>query len=393
MPQPVKVILKPGRAKPFWYGHPWVFSEAIRHVEGEATPGAQVLLCDDKNNPIAKGLYNPLSQIRVRLFGTPSDDLDQPAFWRTQIERALERRRRIGLPNDETDAYRLINAEGDGLSGLTVDCFGGVLSIQSTSIGVWERREMIYDALTSLLSPEAIIEVPSSLPQELEGFSVTPGLRRGKLLAEAWRIKENGLWYWVSPVSSQKTGFYCDQRENRQRLARFSQGKTLLDVYCFSGGFSLNALRQGAKEATLVDASSKALTLAEKNLAENNLKGRLVEADALAFLEQCKERFEIVVLDPPKFAKRAKDKTNALQGYRKLNALGLRVVAPKGLLVSCSCSGLVSEEEFLRALAEASYDAKRIVSVVYTLGAGPDHPLRLPWVEGRYLKCVIAQID
>jgi 23S rRNA (cytosine1962-C5)-methyltransferase len=386
-----KIILKPGRAKPFWLGHPWVFSEAIANIEGAPTTGSQVLLYDEKKQEIARGLYNPDSQIRVRLFGSPDADLDQANTWRQKITQAIQLRRALGLPNANTNAYRLINAEGDGLSGLTVDVLGDVLSVQCTSVGVSSRAAIIFDLLQELLSPSAIIEVASS-HQELEGIDVIPGVRRGALPNEEWQIRENGLLYWVSPLGGQKTGFYCDQRENRARVAALSRGKSILDAYCFSGGFALNALQQGAARATLVDASGKALALAQKNLVANQYNAQTIESDALFFLERCQERFDVVVLDPPKFAKRSKDKPNALQGYRRVNAAGLGLVEPGGFLASCSCSGLITEDDLIRAITEAALDAKRSVSILSLSGAGPDHPVRLPCIEGRYLKCVIARV-
>jgi 23S rRNA (cytosine1962-C5)-methyltransferase len=386
-----KVIIKPGRARPFWHGHPWVFSEAIARLEGVAIAGDQVSLCDDKGLEIGRGLYNPDSQIRVRLLAKSGVDLDGASFWRSRLQEAISLRQRLGLPSQETNTYRLINSEGDGLSGLTVDVLGEVFSVQCTSIGVSRRAAMIFDLLQDLLAPRAIIEM-SSTHQELEGFSVIPGVRRGALPGEEWQIKENGVSYVVSPLSSQKTGFYCDQRENRARVAALCNGKTILDAYCFSGGFALNALSQGASAATLMDASSKALVLAAKNLAVNRFQAELVEQDALYFLERCQESFGVVVLDPPKFAKRAKDTLNALSGYKKLNAAGLRLVEPGGFLVSCSCSGLITEDEFIRAISEAAYEAKRTISLVSISGAGLDHPIRLPCLEGRYLKCVIARV-
>jgi 23S rRNA (cytosine1962-C5)-methyltransferase len=388
---PAKIILKPGRARPFWHGHPWVFSEGIARQEGSLAAGDQVLLCDDKGVELGRGLYNPDSQIRVRLLSKPGVDLEAPSFWKAKLQEAISLRRRLGLPNQETTAYRLINSEGDGLSGLTVDVLGEVFSVQCTSIGISRRAAMLFDLLQGLLSPRAIIEM-SSPHQELEGFSMIPGVRRGELPGEEWPIKENGVWYSVSPLSSQKTGFYCDQRENRARVAQLCQGKKILDAYCFSGGFALNALSRGASAATLVDASAKALALAAKNIAANQFQAALIEQDALYFLERCTESFGVVILDPPKFAKRAKDKINALSGYKKLNAAGLRLVEPGGFLVTCSCSGLITEDELVRAISDAAYEAKRVVSLTSISGAGPDHPIRLPCIEGRYLKCIIARV-
>jgi 23S rRNA (cytosine1962-C5)-methyltransferase len=386
----IRAFLKPGRAKPFWYGHPWVFSEAIQRYEAQPAPGELVALCDERGQEIGRGFCNPGSQIRVRLLARPGEEVG-PRFWRDRLGKSLALRAALlGFPSGETNAFRLVNSEGDGLSGLTVDRLGEVLVVQLTSLGLWMRREEIFDALADIFSPQAIVEATSSA-QAQEGIQAVPGVKRGKLPAETVVIRENGVQYRVSPVG-QKTGFYCDQRENRRRVAALCQGKRILDAFCFVGGFGLNALRAGAREATFVDSSGKALALVAQNLDLNQAQGRIIEADALRFVEQSEERFDVVVLDPPKFATRAKDKPSALSAYRRLNAAGLRRVEPGGVLVTCSCSGLVSEEEFLRALGEASFDARRSVDVLWTAGAGADHPLRLPAIEGRYLKCVAARV-
>jgi 23S rRNA (cytosine1962-C5)-methyltransferase len=383
-------ILKPGRAKPFWYGHPWVFSEALARVEGEAAPGDAVELKDDRGRLIGRGFYNPRSQIRVRLLAGPDEEVDRALFARRLAAARDLRRDILGLPSPETTAYRLVNSEGDGLPGLTVDIFGDVAVAQLTSLGMKRREQEIFDALKELLAPRAIVEAAAPGPQELEGFQVTPGARYGELPGVV-EIAENGLRYAVEPAA-QKTGFYCDQRENRRRVMLAARGRRVLDAYSFTGGFGLNAARGGAAEVTCVDSSAKALGLARENFSRNGLSCRAIEADAFEFLERCKERFDLVVLDPPKFAKRQKDKPNALAGYRKLAAAGMRVLAPGGLLVACSCSGLVSEDEFLRSLGEGAYDAGRRLAVLSVSGAGPDHPVRLPWLEGRYLKCVTGQV-
>lgn len=384
-----RAILKPGRAKPFWYGHPWVFSEAIARVEGNPAPGALVRLCDERGSEIGRGLFNPGSQIRVRLLARPGEDLTA-AFWRDRLSKAISLRARLGLPNAETNAYRLVNAEGDALPGLTVDRLGEVLVVQLTSLGLWLRREEIFDALDELVRPAAIVEAASSA-HALEGISTEPGIRRGALAGETITVRENGVTYRVAP-RSQKTGFYCDQRENRRRVAQLAAGCRVLDAYCFVGSFGLNALQGGAAAVTFVDSSGPALDLVSENLALNQRAGTVIEANALRFLESSKDEFDLVVLDPPKFAARAKDKESALHAYRRLNAAGLRRVVPGGILVSCSCSGLVSEEELLRVLGEAAFDARRPLQLLWSSGAGPDHPARLPALEGRYLKCITARV-
>lgn len=386
-----RAILKPGRAKPFWYGHPWVFSEAIASLEGDPAPGDILDLCDERGRAIARGFYNPRSQIRLRLIARPHEEINA-AFWKKSLSRAVSLRRDLlQLPNSQTDAFRLVNSEGDGLSGLTIDRFGDVLVVQITSLGLRNHAEEIYDALEDLLAPRAILEAAAPNPQSLEGFSVSPGLRRGSLPEAPLIIRENGIRYRLDLISGQKTGFYCDQRENRKRVESLARDRRVLDAFSFTGGFALSCLKGGAKEVTLLDASERALSLAEANLELNGFSGRLVQGDALRFLEICQERFDLIILDPPKFAQKTRDKPQALKGYRRLNALGLGLLAPDGILVTCSCSGLVSEEEFLRALGEAAYDAGRSLEVLSVSFAGPDHPIRLPCVEGRYLKCVIAR--
>jgi 23S rRNA (cytosine1962-C5)-methyltransferase len=335
-----------------------------------------------------------------------------------RVAAAYDRRLRLGLPSADTTAFRLVNSEGDGLPGLIVDIYGDTAAVQFSALGMKRRQDAVVAALRSLAEPRAaatgptaprpaasrrpplplvaIAEVGAGSFSQIEGFASQTRI----LWGEADRLRglacrENGLDLRVDLEGSQKTGLFLDQRRNRARLAELCRGAQVLDVYSHVGGFALNALKAGAKAATCVDASARALSRAQEHATLNGFTNLTsVESDAFRFLEvQTPQTFDVVVLDPPKFARSQRDLPAALKGYQRLNALGLNAVKPRGLLASCSCSQLVDEQSFERMLAAAAFDAGRRVTVLEVASQGADHPLPPAFPEGRYLKFYLLSVD
>lgn len=415
-----RVFLKRGRANPVWRGHPWVYSGAVEETKGSFEPGDVVEVCDVEQRLIGAGFVNPRSQIVVRMLtrgplelaagslGAPEAGVAEhapsagdpvSALIEGRIGAALALRRRLGLPSEATNAYRLVNSEGDGLPGLVVDMYGQVAAVQFTALGMKRQEAAVYRALERLAQPglSAIVEVAAGSFSNLEGFAATTRVVWGdaELLRGGVACRENEVELRVDLEQGQKTGLFLDQRDNRLRLARYARGADLLDVYCYVGGFSLAALRHGARSATCVDSSQRALERARAHAAQNGLTQlETVEADAFRYLEGVTPyRFDVVVVDPPKFARAQRDLAAALKGYQRLNALALNAVRRGGLLATCSCSQLVDSESFERMVAAAAQDAGRRVTIVELSSQGPDHPVPPGFTEGRYLKFMLLGVD
>lgn len=391
-----KVYLKRGRANPLWHGHPWVYSGAVAREEACGANGSIVEVCDVDGRYIGRGFWNERSQIRVRMLSRRDEALDDEGFarfLRQRLDEARRLRERLGLPSEQTTAYRLVNAEGDGLPGLVIDVYGEVLAVQFTALGMKLREHAVYDALEELLAPRAVLEVSAGGYAQTEGFGSVTRTVRGEEVKVA-SCRENGIALEVEPLVGQKTGMFLDQRENRRRIAELSRGARVLDVYTYAGGFALAALSGGAASATCVDSSARALERARRH-AELNQLGPLetVEQDAFRFLEQARPRsYDLVVVDPPKFARARKDLDAALKGYQRLNALALNACAEGALLATCSCSQNVDEQSFERVIAGAAQQAGRRVQVLASASQGSDHPVVPAFPEGRYLKFVLCQV-
>jgi 23S rRNA (cytosine1962-C5)-methyltransferase len=325
-------------ARPLWFGHPWVYANAIDRLEsdGEVAPGDAVSLTDHDGRLIGRGFYNPRSQIPVRL-ATRIDEPLNDAFLRGRVARALGLRRRLGLPSERTSIYRLINSEGDDLPGLVVDVYGA--GVQITTLGMSERRRDLTPrgraARRSELAPAAYAD--------LEGFAAGSRVARGASTASV-AVIENGVALEVEPLSGQKTGMFIDQRETRARVATLARGARVLDVYAYSGGFGLAAARAGAAAVTAVDSSARAVARIGAHAEKNGVTIEAVEADAFRYLETATPRsFDLVVIDPPKFARARKDLDAARKGYERLNALALQAVSAGGVLVTCSPQNVDAE--------------------------------------------------
>jgi len=393
------VHLRPRKALPFFSRHPWVFEGAIARTEGTVDPGSAVRLLSAEGKFVAWGLFNSHSAIRVRLYSwDESVPLDE-SFWSGRLEAAIGLRRQIFAGTPAERACRLISSEADGLSGLTVDRFGDWLLLQSTSLAVSQREELLVRLLERQLQPRGIWRRTEKGIAEAEGLEIRDGLVTGEAPPRPILIEENGLQFAVDVVEGQKTGFYFDQRDNRLAAARYCSGKRVLDTFCYSGGFGLAALKQGgAREVVAVDTSAGALELARRNAELNGLADRMqfVQGDCYRQLEQFRdsgEQFDVVVLDPPKMTRTRSGIDRAVRGYHSLNKLGLSVLAAGGILVTCSCSGLVDRMLFESMLAGVALDTGRRIQVLEARGAAADHPLNLHCPENAYLKCYICRVE
>jgi 23S rRNA (cytosine1962-C5)-methyltransferase len=389
-------VIRARKARPFFARHPWVFAPSIERIEGAPVAGDEVDVFSQEGVFIARGLFNPSSAIRVRLYRWEQQPLDRQ-FWKARLGAAVALRHEVlGLPGRQT-AYRLVFSEGDGLSGLIVDRYGGWLVVQFSSLALASRREMLLEELRSLTGVEGIIARPDRTVADEEGMDRQDVRLVGTMPEGPVSIVENELQYEIDLGSGQKTGFYCDQRENRTAVAAFCHGKRVLDLFCYTGGFSLNALKHGGASTALgIDGSAAAINQARRNAERNGLEGATFESgDVLKILDRLRERgehFDVVICDPPRYARHARDVEAALHGYRRLNLAALGVLAPGGILATCSCSGPIDDRAFLDMLSQVSEDARRPLQILAQRGQSPDHPVTASCLESKYLKCVIARV-
>jgi 23S rRNA (cytosine1962-C5)-methyltransferase len=387
-----RVILRQGRARPLWFGHPWVYANAIDKVEGDCGPGDIVSLCDHDGRLIGRGFYNPRSQIPVRLC-TRKDEPVDAAFFRTRLGRAGALRTRLGLPSTATDVYRLVNSEGDDLPGLVVDVFGDAAVVQITTLGLSQRRAEIFDAVEAEIAPKTVYEVSPAGYADVEGFVAASRVARGASRPTVSGV-EDGIRLEIEPLSGQKTGMFIDQRETRIRVGQLSRGARVLDCYAYAGGFGLQAARGGAAAVTAVDSSARAVARIEAHAEKNGVRIGAVEADVFRYLETATPRsFDLIVIDPPKFARARKDLEAARKGYERLNALALAAAAPGAVLVTCSCSQNVDAETFERIVAAGAKQAGRQIQIFERRGPGGDHPMPPGFSEGQYLKVLFAYVS
>ncbi|MDG3004551.1 class I SAM-dependent rRNA methyltransferase [Paludisphaera mucosa] len=394
-PAPAKVVLKPKRARPLFAGHPWVFAQSIGRIDGSPEPGDEVVVVSHEGAFVARGLYNPASAIRVRLYRWDDAPLDAP-FWAARLESAVRLRRDVLKLDAGNSAYRLVFSEGDALSGLTVDRYDRWLVVLFSSLALLRRRDAILDALRELTAAEGILARPDRAVAKEEGLDVGD-VRIVGTLPDAITVVENGLSYQVDVLQGQKTGFYCDQRDNRRAVARYCEGKRVLDLFSFTGGFALNAARHGGAASVLaVDSSAPALAAARANARINAIANvDFEQGDVPRVLERLRaagERFDVVICDPPKYAGHARDLAPALGAYARLNRAAVGVLAADGVLATCSCSGLVDRNAFRDVLADVAEQARRPVQILEQRGQGADHPVAAPCPETDYLKCFIARV-
>jgi len=392
------VFIKPKRARPFFGRHPWVLDSAILRVDGNPDSGAVVDVVTHDGNFIARGLWNASSRIRVRLYSFTQDQALDQLFWNARIENAVALRQQLHLFSKKTGC-RLINSEGDNLSGVIVDQYGPYLAVQVTALAMAERLDMICDSLERIVQPKGILLRGAERGLgKLEGLHLPDRLLRGEPPDGPIFVEEHGLRFGVDLTEGQKTGYYLDQRENRQAAAVYAGGRRVLDMFCYSGGFGVaSAVSGNASSVLSVDSSIKAISLARANAELNNATTMTVEqADAfekLASLDEENAKFGMVVLDPPKFARSRASASDALRAYHRINRLGVDLLEPGGVLVTCSCSGAITRDDFLMMLSAVAQRSGRTLQLLEYRGAAPDHPVNLHCLEGEYLKCVIARVD
>jgi 23S rRNA (cytosine1962-C5)-methyltransferase len=391
-----RIILKARRARPFFGMHPWVYAGAIEAIEGEPRDGDVVDLISHVGNFVARGLYNSRSKIRVRLYTWAADQALDADFFRQELARAIQLRRDVLRLMGPGQACRVVFSEADGLSGLTADRFDRWLVVQFTSLALAERRVLLADLLGELLQPEGIYLRTERGIGQLEGLELHDGPLIGAAPSSPIEIEEHGLRLRVDLAEGQKTGYYLDQRDNRQAVARLAHGRRMLDAFCYSGGFGLHAARAGAASVLGVDASEPALQLARANADMNGLSNITFEkADVFNCLDRLvveRERFGVMVLDPPKFARSGAAVDEALRGYRRLLAQALKLLEPGGILAMCCCSGLIAREMLHDLLAQEASQARRLLQILESRGAAPDHPVSAACPETNYLKCVICRV-
>ena len=391
------IVLKPKRARPFFGRHPWVLDSAVLRVDGAPADGAVVDLATHDGQFVGRGLWNSTSRLRVRLYAFDAATKLDDALWQARIEAAVGLRRTLGL-DDPAGATRLVNSEGDDLSGLIVDRYGDYLAVQVTALAMASRLDTICDTLQTLVAPRGILLRGAERGlAKLEGLHLADRLVRGSAPAGPIFVHEHGLRFGVDLAEGQKTGYYLDQRDNRHAAARYARGRRVLDMFCYSGGFSVAAAVNGRAASVLaVDSSAKAATLAKANADLNGAANVVVEtADAFEKLDAllaAGERFGMVVLDPPKFARSRASLDDALRAYHRINRAALGLLEPGGILVTCSCSGSVSRDDFLQMLAGVAQRGRRPIQLLECRGAAPDHPVSASCLEGEYLKCVIARV-
>lgn len=397
-PRPASAFLSPWVQTRSFSASPLIYQRMLAQSDSAARPGNVVYVYDRSGAFCGQALFNPRSQVALRMLTTTETPIDS-SFWRGRLERAVELRRQLRL-TEVTDAYRLVHAEGDELSGLIIDRFADCLVFELFSLGMFERAAQLAGELAGVLGPPSTLDRPQKTAeawrvviradnriQQIEGFHCPPSPQDAPRNVV---IREHGVRYRVDLTGGHKTGFFCDQRDNRRKLASFCQDASVLDVCCYSGGFALNAkLLGGAREVTALDLDEAALAVAKDNANLNQARIDFVHADAFIFMRQMLtngRKFDVIVLDPPKFARSREEYDEAIAKYYDLNVLGAQLVRPGGLLLTCSCSGLVSRDAFTDTIFRAVRRTGRAAQVIDFSGAGGDHPIAMNCLETAYLK-------
>ena len=388
------IRLKPKKEENVLRFHPWIFSGRIHSVSGRPQEGDLVRVVGYDGTFLAIGHYQ-IGSIMVRILSFTDRPIDR-AFWQERIRSAYALRRAISLAgNSQTDAYRLIHGEGDNLPGLVVDIYGRTAVMQAHSVGMHTVRE----TLASILVEE--IEGVENVYYKSEGtmpFKAPVKPQDGYLIGGTadFTAIENGLKFHADWIGGQKTGFFIDQRENRSLLESYAKGRNVLNMFCYTGGFSLYAMRGGAALVHSVDSSAKAIELTDRNIAMNfgsDPRHTSFTADAFSFLDNIRDRYDLIILDPPAFAKHRDALHNALQGYRRINAKAFSQIRPGGILFTFSCSQAVSREQFRLAVFSAAAQSRRSVRIIHQLTQPADHPVNIYHPEGEYLKGLVLYVE
>ena len=391
---PIPLRLKPTRQFPFLARHPWVHAHALAEDGRDLTCGQVVDLLDHDGNWLARGVLNPSSRLRIRLYTFDAAVGIDEDLWRTRIDGAVRRRRLTG-PEDENEAERLVFSESDLISGLIVDRYADCLGVQFTSGGLLRWRDAILDYLQSSLGVRSLVARIDPRTAKHEGVEVTEAYR-GEAITSSIAYRQNELDLMVDLHSGQKTGGFLDQRCNHRAVAQYLSGRRVLDVCCYTGGFGLVAAKQGASEVLGIDSSQPALEAAKSAAERNSLDSITFSKgdcfDTLKKLAEEGQKYDAVILDPPRFAGSRHQIDSALRAYGRLNSLALDLLPSGGVLVTCSCSGRVSRSDFLNMLLDVGRRRRRDMVVMENRGPSPDHPVAISCPESDYLKCVIAEI-
>ena len=388
------ITLNPNREKSLLRRHPWVFASAIKSVDQETASGSTVDLLSSEGQFLARASYSPISQIRARVWTFEDEPVDKE-FFRRKIKAAVEVRQRLNVES-HSNAYRLIHAESDGIPGLIVDRYDNVLVLQSLTAGSEFWKETIANLLVEETGIQNIYERSDADVRELEGLKPITGILRGTITNYQLPIIEYDLKFNVDIQHGHKTGFYLDQRHNRHRVGKFAEGRDVLNCFCYTGGFSIHALANGAKSVLSVDSSADALSLLEENIALNNLpadRHTSLEGDVFQLLRKFRDAnrsFDMIILDPPKFAPTAAHAEKASRAYKDINLLAFKLLRHGGMLFTYSCSGGIDAALFQKIVASAALDAGTDATIIEHLSQGSDHPVSLHFPEGAYLKGLVC---
>lgn len=393
------LILHPGKEKSVLRRHPWLFSGAVAQLDGRARPGDTVDVVSHEGRPLARAAWSPASQIRARVWSFDVAETIDHAFFKRRIAAAVARR--AALPElVGQQGLRLVHAESDGLPGVIADRYGDTVVVQLTTAGADKWRAAIADSLHQATGCARIYERSDVEVRKLEGLEAVTGWLHGEAGGDELVVEEHGVRMTVDYVGGHKTGFYLDQRDNRRRLGELARGRRVLNCFCYTAGFSLQALAGGAREVVSIDSSGPALATAQRNLALNPQldAARAIwrEADVFAELRNLRasgENYDLIILDPPKFAHTAAHAERAGRAYKDINLTAMRLLAPGGLLMTYSCSGGFSAELFQKIVAGAALDVGRTARIVQRLQGAADHPVDLAFPEGEYLKGLLLQLD
>ena len=391
------VIIKPKRDKAFQRKHPWVFSGAVAKKKGSPAAGDTVDIVNSRGTWLGRGAYSPKSQIVVRMWTFDEEESVDPGFFRRRLEKAIgsrhELKKRLHL-----SGCRLVNAESDGLPGLIIDQYDRFLVCQFLTVGVHAWKDVIVAQLQDLVAPDGIFERSDSPVLDKEGLTRTVGPLAGHEPPETIEIREGNYRYLVDVRNGHKTGFYLDQRDSRRQVGHYAADRDVLNCFCYTGGFGVAAMAAGARTVTNIDVSATALDLAQQNMALNNLDSERVEylrADVFKQLRSFRDaarQFDVIILDPPKFADARQQLDRASRGYKDINLLAVKLLRSGGYLFTFSCSGLMEPALFQKIVADAALDAGRDAQIIGRMGQAADHPTSLAFPEGHYLKGLLCRV-
>lgn len=389
-----KITLKASKVGAVHRRHPWIFSGAIQRMEGQPKEGDIVSVWSPQGRHLATGYYSKQGSIAVRVLTFEEEAIDL-SFWKRKLQKAYNYRKSIGLiDNDQTNVFRFINAEGDGLSGLIIDYYNGTAVLQAHSIGIYLQKENITLALKEVFGEKLKAVYDKSLTFNKKDVVAIPRYLMGGL--DKNNVLENGHRFKVDWEKGQKTGFFIDQRSNRKLLSEYVAGKSVLNTFCYSGGFSVYALKAGASLVHSVDSSQKAIDWTNENMELNELDSDKYESftsDVLKFLNEPPQSYDVIVLDPPAFAKSMKARHRAMKAYRRLNAKALKQIKSGGILFTFSCSGVVERQLFEDTIRSAAIEVGREIKILHYLSQPADHPINIFHPEGHYLKGLVLYVD